>query len=94
MKVTWTNRALKHLLDIYEYIAQGSPMFAKQTIDSLTRRSEQMGNYPQSGRVVPEYETDDIREVIEGEYRLIYRIKANQIDVIAVLHSRRHLTLE
>lgn len=94
MKVTWTNRALNHLLDIYEYIAQDSPVYAKRIIDNLTRRSEQIGNYPQSGRVVPEYEADDIREVIEGEYRLIYTVKATQIDVIAVLHSRRHLTKE
>jgi addiction module RelE/StbE family toxin len=92
MKVEWTNRALAHLLDIYEYIAQDSPMYAKRTIDNLTRRSEQIGQHPQSGRVVPEYETDDIREVIEGEYRLIYRIKPDQIDVIAVVHSRRNIT--
>ena len=78
MNVEWTNRVLEHLLDIYECIAQDSPMYAKRTIDNLTHRSEQIGKHPQSGRIVPEYEAEDIREVIEGEYRLIYRIKAAQ----------------
>jgi len=89
MKVHWTNRALAHLLDIYEYIAQDSPVYAKHTIDQLTRRSEQLGQYPESGRMVPEYNAPDIREVIEGNYRLIYRILDEQINVLAVIHTRR-----
>ncbi len=42
-----------------------------------------------SGRMVPEYYQDDIREVIEKPYRIIYRVKTNQIDVIAVVHATR-----
>lgn len=92
MTVHWTNRALAHLLDIYEYIAQDSPIYAKHTIEKLTSRSEQIGTHPESGRKVPEYDAPHIREVIEGNYRLIYRIKEAQIDVLAVIHTRRHLT--
>lgn len=40
-----------------------------------------------SGRIVPEYEIDKIREVIEGSYRIIYHIKFDQIDVLAVIHG-------
>ena len=60
-------------------------------IDRITRRSEQIGYQPESGRMVPEYFQDDIREVIEKPYRIIYRIKADQIDVIAVVHAARLL---
>jgi plasmid stabilization system protein ParE len=58
-------------------------------IDRLTRRSEQIAQFPQSGRVVPEYELPDIREVIEGPYRIVYRILAKQVDILAVVHGSR-----
>ena len=44
-----------------------------------------------SGRKVLEYEADDIREIIEKPYRIIYRIKSEQIDVLAVVHCRQLL---
>jgi plasmid stabilization system protein ParE len=60
-------------------------------VERLTRRSEQIANFPFSGRIVPEFETEQIREVIEGSYRIIYYIKPEQIDVIAVLHAARNI---
>lgn len=60
-------------------------------VDKITRRSEQIGIFPSSGRKVPEYDAEDIREIIEYPYRIIYRIKPDVIDVIAVLHSARLL---
>jgi plasmid stabilization system protein ParE len=63
-------------------------------VDKITRRSEQITDQPLSGRKVPEYQTDDIRELIEKPYRIIYRIKADQIDVVAVIHAARLLPEE
>jgi plasmid stabilization system protein ParE len=60
-------------------------------MDRITRRSQQIGQFPFSGRSVPEYEQEQIREVIEGSYRIIYYIKADQIDVLAVLHGAQNL---
>ena len=56
-------------------------------VDRLTRRSLQIADFPLSGRRVQEYEIDQIREVIEGPYRIIYYIKPDQIDVLAILHG-------
>ncbi len=94
MQVHWTENAIKHLLDIYEYISENSPIYARSMVDRLTRRSEQIGDFPSSGRRVPEYDANDIREVIEKPYRIIYRIKPDQIDVLAVVHSARILSLD
>ena len=94
MKVRWTDNALKHLLDIYEYISENSPLYARGMVDRLTRRSEQIANFPMSGRKVPEYAAEDIRELIEKPYRIIYRIKSDQIDILAVVHSAQLLDLE
>jgi toxin ParE1/3/4 len=87
MKVHWTDTAQEHLAAIHAYIAQDSPEYATRTVDRLTRRSQQIASFPLSGRRVPEYDMDQIREVIEGAYRIIYHIKSDQIDVLAVLHA-------
>ena len=91
MKVFWTNTAVNHLSAIYTYIAQNSPQYAARMIDRLTRRSQQIASFPLSGRVVSEFETKQIREVIEGSYRIIYYIKPDQIDILAVLHSSQQI---
>jgi toxin ParE1/3/4 len=56
-------------------------------VDRITKRTKQIGRFPQSGRQVPEYDVDQIREVFFGPYRIIYHIKADQIDIIAVVHG-------
>jgi toxin ParE1/3/4 len=92
MKVHWTDNAREHLRAIYAYISKSSPLYAKRVVDRLTNRSRQIGNFPLSGRVVPEYEMGQIREVIEGTYRIIYYIKSDQIDVLAVIHGAQQVT--
>ncbi len=91
MKVLFTENAIEHLLNIYEYISINSPTYARRMVDKITRRSEQIAAHPFSGRIVPEYEADDIRELIENPYRIIYRIKPDQIDVLAVMHGAQLL---
>ncbi|HEY3567098.1 MAG TPA: type II toxin-antitoxin system RelE/ParE family toxin [Thermoanaerobaculia bacterium] len=94
MKVHWTDNAISQLIGIYDYIARDSSFYAQRMVDRLTRCSQQISDFPRSGRMVPEYEIPDIREVIEKPYRLIYRVKADQIDVIAVVHGARLLPSE
>ena len=89
MKVRWTEEARSHLERIHGYIAQDSPEYALRVVDRLTRRSEQIAAFPMSGRAVPEVQVAELREIIEGPYRIIYRILPEQIDVVAVLHSSR-----
>jgi plasmid stabilization system protein ParE len=87
MKVHWTETAEAQLDAIYAYIAQDSETYALRTVERITTRSQQIGEFPVSGRKVAEYELDQIREVFSGPYRIIYQIKADRVDVIAVLHG-------
>ncbi|MEW6667920.1 MAG: type II toxin-antitoxin system RelE/ParE family toxin [Thermodesulfobacteriota bacterium] len=87
MRVHWTDTAEGHLDAIYAHIALDSPQYAKRMVDRLTRRSQQIVDFPLSGRRVPEYDVDQVREVIEGPYRIMYYIKPDQIDVVAVIHG-------
>lgn len=87
MKVHWTDTAETHLDAIYTHIAQDSPEYARRMVDRRTRRSQQIGQFPFSGHRIPEYSIDPIREMIEDSYRIIYCIKCDQIDVLAVIHG-------
>ena len=94
MSVHWTNTAIGHLLAIYEHLARDSPIYARRIVDRLIRRSEEVSDFPLSGRMVPEYETQEIREVIERPYRVIYRATAGRIDILAVVHGTQMLPPE
>lgn len=87
MRVHWTSTAEGHLDAIYAHIALDSPEYARRMVDRFTRRSIQIAEFPFSGRKVPEYDVDHIREVIEGPFRLVYVIDTEQIDVLAVIHA-------
>jgi toxin ParE1/3/4 len=91
MRVIWTPEAQAHLDGIYQYIARDTPLYARQTVDKLTRRSEHLTRHPRSGRPVPQYDDDNLRELIVYPYRLIYRLKGDIIDIIAVFHGAQQL---
>lgn len=87
MRVLWTDAAVAQLQAIHDFIAQTSPEYALRVVDRITRRSEQIVAFPYSGRMVPEYELDEVRQIIEGSYRVIYLIKEEQLEVLAVIHT-------
>src|SRR5881392_750269 len=91
MKVFWTDAAVGQLIAIHDYVAQTSPEYALRLVDCLTKLSIQIAVFPFSGRMVPEYELNELRELIEGSYRIIYLIKEDkdQIEVLAVIHTSR-----
>jgi toxin ParE1/3/4 len=76
---------------IHNYVAQTSSDYAQRIVDQLTNRSKQIAKFPFSGRMVPEYEINEVRELIEGSYRIVYLIKDEEqmIEVLAVIHSSR-----
>jgi addiction module RelE/StbE family toxin len=91
MKVYWTYTAQEHLDSIFNYVAKDSPVYALRVVDRLTSISMQIAGHPLAGRKVPEYDIDQIREVIENPYRIIYHIKPDGIDVLAVLHCAQNV---
>jgi len=91
VRIHGTKAELGHLRAIHEYAAQDSKGCALKPVDRLTQRSQQTDVYPRSGRVVPEYGREDIRELIEPPFRIIYRVKKARIDVLAVVHGARQM---
>jgi toxin ParE1/3/4 len=59
----------------------------------MTRRSRQIGAFPNSGRMLPEINLEQIREVIEANYRIIYYVGVDRIDILAVIHGTQNLSV-
>jgi addiction module RelE/StbE family toxin len=91
MQLQWTAHSIADLHAIYDYIAADSPANALQMIDRLTSRENQIIEFPQSGRKVPEVDLEDVRELIEYPYRIIYRVSSTRIDILTVMHGSQIL---
>lgn len=91
MRVVWTPEAIARLDDIEAHIAQDSPANAKETIARLLARTRQLETAALSGREVPEYRRDDIRELLERPYRIIYRTTPERVTILSVMHYRQLL---
>jgi toxin ParE1/3/4 len=71
VRVFWTDAALGQLESIRDYFARTSPEYAQRLVERLVNRSERIAAFPRSGRMVPEYEIGEVRQVIEGQHRII-----------------------
>jgi toxin ParE1/3/4 len=91
VQVVWSESALQQLAAIHQYIAQTSVVYADGVVDRIWHRGGQLAAFPDSGREVPEYKRPDIREIIQGSYRVIYRRAADTVEVLAVIHGARRL---
>jgi len=87
----WTEHAVAQLAAVAEYVSLSSPVYAEHLVDRLAHRLDQAREFPMSGRVVPEFGRDEIRELIEWPYRLVYRVHGDAIEVLSVLHGRQEL---
>jgi addiction module RelE/StbE family toxin len=93
-EVVWTNNALADLSEIAEYIANNSTKYAELTVYKLYYKVEILFTHPRVGRIVPETEQENLRELIEGNYRIIYEIVNDNIFILTVHHSSRILKLK
>jgi plasmid stabilization system protein ParE len=89
--VTWTDAALDEVEGIARGIAEDSPRAAADFVRSVFTASDRLGLFPRSGRMVPEFERDDLRELIVRPYRMIYGISGDQIEILHVVHGARLL---
>ena len=92
VKLVWTNLSTEDLKDIFDYIAKDSSRYASITINKIYNRAQDIIDNPYVGRIVPEINVKIIREVIFGNYRIVYKITSeSQVDILRVYHSARLL---
>lgn len=92
VRLIWTDQAIDDLEDIGDYIAETSERYAKRTVQKLYEKTDILKSYPRSGRIVAEKGAENVRELIEGSYRIIYEIKSSDlIYILTIHHSARNL---
>ena len=94
MDVVWTHRARQRLVDVYDYIAQDQPQNARNWLTRLIEHADSIGDQPWIGRKVPEYDNDVIREIFEGDYRIIYEVTPSRINILTIRHGSRPLPIK
>jgi len=94
MKITWSPLALERVAEIGSYIAEDNALAAEKWVHRVFERVGQLGTFPESGRQIPETSRPEIREIVWGNYRIIYRLDTRQVSILTVRHARQRLPIE
>ena len=93
VQINWTIEAVSDLKEIAMYISKDSQYYAKLQIERLRNKTAVLKSYVFFGRVVPEIDRKDIRELISGNYRIIYKVvNEKRVDILTIHHSARDLS--
>jgi toxin ParE1/3/4 len=89
MKVVWSEQALARLIEIQDFVAQSNPNAAAALVARIAERGDGLAQFPEMGRAVPELSGSDLRELIEGRYRIVYRVRGKRIEILTVFEGHR-----
>jgi toxin ParE1/3/4 len=90
-KIRWSPRAVSNLEEICNYIAKDSEYYAILFAKKVTTTIKTIPQFPKSGRIVPEYEDENIREKIYANYRIVYRLKGKVVEIVTICHGAKPL---
>lgn len=92
-EIVWSESALQDIEQIGNYIALDSVRYSEITVNRLFVKTQILEVFPNMGRIVPEYQLEWLREIIEGSYRIVYKIdqKSDRIEIVTVHHSKQQL---
>ncbi len=94
MRVSWSPLAIDGVSEIAEYIALDNPEAAEGWVDTVFKKVGNLKTFPESGRVVPEIGNQTIRELLYGNYRIVYREEDERISVLTVRHGKQILPVD
>ena len=94
MNIVWSPLAVDRVSEIAAYIAQDKPSAAEKWVKTIFSKIEHLKSSPEIGRIVPEIDNGQFRELIYGNYRIIYRIELEQISILTVRHGKQILPIE
>ena len=84
VNISWSQLALDDLKNIHAYIALDWQYYATNFIEKLVKKIKLLEKYPSSGRIVPEFENAEIRELIEGKYRIVYKLGESEVTILRI----------
>jgi toxin ParE1/3/4 len=86
VKVNWSRRIIAEIHEAREYLQPYSPTLAERLTDAVFAKGTLLESYPLLGRVVPEAERPDVRELPFKKYRLVYRVVSETEILMLTLH--------
>ena len=90
-KIKWTIRALNDLHEIYSFIAKDSIQYAQIQIENIQNTASNLASFPLMGHSIPEFPHLPYREILVGNYRVLYRLEENIVIIMSVVHGQRLL---
>lgn len=94
MKIVWSPLDVKRASEIVDYISQDKPLAADNWINTVFTKVDQLKANPEIGRIVPEIKELQFRELIYGNYRIIYHIGIKQISILTIRHGKQILPID
>ena len=94
MRLNWSPLAISRLSEIAKYIARDNPVAAERWVNKIFALVNELSDFPERGRVVPEINNTIIREIISGNYRVIYKLEDREVSILTVRHVKRLLSEE
>ncbi len=91
VQIRWTHQAVEDIESIAEFISEDSPHYASLFVSDILTAIDRLEKFSKIGRVVPELNNAYIREIILGDYRIVYRQLKNIIEILTVFHGRKLL---
>ena len=91
MRIYWSPLAVERLENIFEYISKEDNDAAYKLIGKIFKKVETLSKFSERGRKVPEANREEIREIFEGEYRIIYRVEPKRVIVLSIRNFKQLL---
>lgn len=94
MKIIWSPLAVQRMTENADYISRDNPAAAVNWAKAVFEKIENIVNFPYMGRIVPEADRNEIKELIFKNYRIIYRVEIDHISILTIRHGKRFLSSE
>ena len=89
LEVAWSPEAVEDLESIGAYIERDSPFYARAVVGRIVEIGQGLAQFPNLGRVVPEFDDPALRERFVYSYRVIYKVEVHRVLIVAMIHGRR-----
>jgi plasmid stabilization system protein ParE len=88
MNIYWTRSARDDLQSVWNIAARSSTLYANKFVNELITSAHNIGNSPKTGKVVPEINDPDTREIVSHSYRIMYQIRKDRLYIMQVTNDK------
>lgn len=91
VRIVWSKNAINDLNNLANYFANDSPYYSKIIVKKIYKTISRLEQFPKSGRVIPEFDNENYREIIVTPYRIFYLFENNGVKILTIVHSKQEV---